>query len=492
MNHDSVKLSKVLDSVALNWDISGHIMLAEAGEVLYQKSFGFADRASKAKTKKDTRYVLSLSMPLLLGIAILRLMEEKNLDLKDKVSTYIPELKEGNRITIEDLMRRRSGLIDYYYGVLMLHLNNDQSHRDLPVETRMAIEQEHRLKHQSLEQVLALINDKALEFEPGTVGFPPSETELIVLMGIICKITGLSAFDSMKKLVFEPLNMQDVRPGQQTESVSYRVYEDSKLVRMPLDYAVADTFTMTLADGLALVKAISLKQGLKSKTWAIASRFDAEGLGLIFENANGFICSRIELLGFGFYLYFQPELSLAFAALVNEEQTFKHEEGQWQFFRKSLRNAVDSHYTYPRATKMVRINKDNFWDALSVSVEQSQLDFVLDAKSSIAMGLLHKTKKVFVQMEGKKAIGILVLDIDHKRSFYDIDIIQVDKRFQGRGYGKMMLAFAVDYLKKAGAKELLIGVNRYNYAAQKIYMDAGFKPKKIHEEGMQLQLIFEA
>lgn len=491
MNIDREKLIKELDGVASKWETSGHIILAEAGEVLYQKAFGYADRAALASTQMDTRYGLSLHMPLLLCLAALKLIEDKMLNLKDFVSDYLPELEAGKLITIEDLLRRRSGLVDYFYGVIMVNLNENQAHRELPIEARIVAEQEQRYVHRTLKSVINLVNGKPLEYEPGTVGFSPSETELVVLMGVICKITGLSAFESMKRLVFEPFNMLGVRAGQETNSASYKVYEESKLVRMPLDYPVPDVFTMTVTDGLAMVKAISLQQVLKPKTWAMASRFDKEGLGLILENANGFSCSSVELLGYGFYLYFQPELSLAFAALVNEEQKFKHEEGQWQFFRKSLRNAVDGLYTYPKATKMVRVSKDNLWDALTISVEPSQIDFVLDAKSSIAMGLVHKTKKVFVQMEGKKAIGILVLDIDHKRAFYDIDIIQIDKRFQGRGYGKRMLAFAIDYLKQAGAKELLIGVNRFNYAAQKIYMAAGFTPKKIHEEGMQLQLVIK-
>lgn len=489
MNVDINALNNEIDSVAKRWKTSGHIVLAQSGEILHQKGYGYTDREAGVKTKKDNAYTLSLYSPLLLGLAALKLIEDGVIHLEDSVSMYIPELKQGHLIHIKDLLNRRSGLVDYYYGVLMVALNAEESHAKLSNEDKLRAEQKCLNINRQFDKVLALINDRPLDFVPGTSGFQPSETELVILMTIVCRVMSLSPFEAMQELVFEPYQMTGVKAGANSNIASYKVFGESTLVRIPLDYEVEDVFTMEVSDAAQMVKGISLEYGLKKKTWKLATQFDEENLGLMFEGANGFACSRIEFLGNGLHLYFSFDLKLAFAALVNEEQLFEHVEGQWHFFRKSLRQAVDSLYTFPVNTKMVKINKENLWDALNITVDKSQLEFVLDAKSSIAMGLLYKTKKVFVQMEGTKAVGLLVLEIDHKRSFYDIDIIQIDKRFQGRGYGKLMLAFAVDYLKKAGAKELLIGVNRQNLAAQKIYMDAGFTPKKVSEGGMQLQMI---
>ena len=47
-----------------------------------------------------------------------------------------------------------------------------------------------------------------------------------------------------------------------------------------------------------------------------------------------------------------------------------------------------------------------------------------------------------------------------------------------------MLRFAVDYLKKAGAKKLSIGVNRFNIPAQKLYKSVGFKEDCVYDEGI--------
>jgi len=94
-------------------------------------------------------------------------------------------------------------------------------------------------------------------------------------------------------------------------------------------------------------------------------------------------------------------------------------------------------------------------------------------------------------MEGSRAVGLLVLDINPKKNYFNIDIIIIDKRFQGKGYGKIMLNWAIETLKKQGAKELEIGVSRYNHAAKKIYMDAGFTPKAVYDGGMNLHMLIE-
>lgn len=482
-------ISVALDEVAKKWNTSGQIALAKEGTLWHFNHYGYDDRENLRETSRESRYTLSLQMPLLLALASLRLIESKKLDLKDPISTYLPEVPYGDQIHIEDLLRRRSGLIDYFYGIRMLELNEDPHHQNLSDEKRTIVEQMYFNQERTFEKVLKLIEGHELVFVPGTVGYPPSETELIFLMEIICRITKQAPFEAMKTLVFDVFGMSGVLKGKASEGISYKVLKENILIRTPLDYEAPHLLTMGSEDLIALVCAISKGQGLKLKTWKLATKFDEENTGLLFEDANGFACSRVELLGSGLYLYFNIEMKVAFAALVNEEQTFENVDGDWQFFRKDLRQAVDAQLTYPVNTKMIKLNKENLWSALGISVAKDQLDFVLEAKSSIAMGLLYKTKKVFVQMEGTRSIGLLVLDVDHKKQHYSIDIIQIDQRFQGRGYGKHMLTFAVSYLKKAGAKELEIGVHRRNKAAQKLYMSVGFTAKKIYEEGMSLHMI---
>ncbi|MCP4356357.1 MAG: GNAT family N-acetyltransferase, partial [Proteobacteria bacterium] len=124
--------------------------------------------------------------------------------------------------------------------------------------------------------------------------------------------------------------------------------------------------------------------------------------------------------------------------LANEEQRAVFENNSWKHFRKDLREMVCVLTTYPVKTKMTALSKKNFWSASNLSVTDEQMEFVLDAKTSIGMALLYKTKKAYVQMEGDTTVGLLVLDVDFKKDKYIIDIVLVDTKFQGRGYGKKM------------------------------------------------------
>ena len=55
-----------------------------------------------------------------------------------------------------------------------------------------------------------------------------------------------------------------------------------------------------------------------------------------------------------------------------------------------------------------------------------------------------------------------------------ISRIIVKKDFRGKGYGKKLMNYAIDYAKSKGYKEISLGVNLDNYIAFKLYVDLGF------------------
>ena len=55
-----------------------------------------------------------------------------------------------------------------------------------------------------------------------------------------------------------------------------------------------------------------------------------------------------------------------------------------------------------------------------------------------------------------------------------ISRIIVKKDFRGKGYGKKLMNYAIDYAKNNEYKEISLGVNLDNYIAFKLYVDLGF------------------
>jgi diamine N-acetyltransferase len=157
-----------------------------------------------------------------------------------------------------------------------------------------------------------------------------------------------------------------------------------------------------------------------------------------------------------------------------------------------MRRAIEEETTYPRFTGLKRYSQQNAWEAMNLAVHESQKSFVLDAKASLCYALAKpKVRKPYLLMEGKRSVGLLVLAIDKKKSLYDVDILLIDKRYQRRGFGRIILSKALEILKQQGARRIEIGVNRFNIAAQRLYFSLGFERVAVYEEGMWLRIDLE-
>jgi len=86
-------------------------------------------------------------------------------------------------------------------------------------------------------------------------------------------------------------------------------------------------------------------------------------------------------------------------------------------------------------------------------------------------------------MDGKNSVGFVMFSIDKKKEIYDIWRFMIDHLYQGRGYGKAALQLSLDYLKKAGAKRVILSVMVENEVAQKLYRNFGFLPTGSRSDG---------
>lgn len=488
MNSSNKQFSSRIDKIAQKWDISGGYVVVNNGDILHKNIYGYADRDFGIPTNKDCTYSFHTHSQLLLGICLMRLIDEKKVKLTDKLSCYIPEYKYGNKITIKNLVKYNSGIPDFYYGKLMIDLNKSKEHMDLPVADRIYVETKALYTHRNFKQVLSLIGEQELDFEPST-NEDGSETNWIFLGEIIERIACMSLYEYEKRHIFEPLGMDCTIEGYHANTVSYVSYRTKELIRVPVDYNVEGIFTTNFNDLCKLLCGLAEGKLLSNKAWKAMLKYDSEGNGICVQNSNGIACSQIDFIGYVFMVYFNQQSGLCYGNLQNEELLMTNEGGIWNYFRKEAREEIEGLFTYPVNTKMVRINKKNLWNALNIKVEPDQNEYVLEAKSSIAMCLVHKSYQAFAQMEGDRAVGLLVLDIDKKKNHFYIEIVQIDRRYQGRGYGKIMMKWAVEYLRSQGAKELEIGVNRFNIAAQKLYKSVGFDIKSIYEDGMAMHAV---
>lgn len=482
------KFENQLKKITDDWAYSGSFMLVKEDKVIHHKAYGRINHDKDIFHDLNSYYTLDSYDKMFVNLAVLKAIDMGLISLSDTLLPYIPEYKHAELMTIENLLRDRSGIIDYYCQIIMVEQENDFSLADLSIEDRIRMEKEIKYKNQSFDQVFARIKDCPLEYEPGMLEKDTSQTNSVILAEIIERVSNKTLLEFIQMNIFEPLDL-DICQEISNTSVSYVEYESTELVSVPLKFTAKGLFRVTSSNILRLLQAILRKEIISKSLWRKVMKRDKEGHNMYFNNASGYDFIMSEFLGFELYAYFDFKKQVMYSGITNAQQTFRLNNSNWTYFRREVRELVASLLTFPENTKMKRLNQNNLWGALNLSVDESQNQYVLETKSSIAMGLLSKSKRVFVQMEGHVAVGLLVLNLDKKHDNYNIDIVIIDRKFQNRGYGKLMVEWAVNYLKNEGASRLCIGVNRTNDAAKKIYMKAGFKAKFVTDEDMELEMI---
>lgn len=194
--------------------LNGNILIAEKGKIIYQKSFGYANEATKEKLNPNSVFELASCSKQFTAYAIVKLNEQGKLNYDDPVNKYIPELKEYNKITIRHLLNHTSGIADYMQLMDSLW-DKDKIATNKDIVTLFAI---HKPK---------------LLFEPDTK-FEYSNTGYALLALIIQKVSGKSYKDFLEKNIFKPLKM--------THSYAYNGrYQPEKIDHYVLGYVYNDS-----------------------------------------------------------------------------------------------------------------------------------------------------------------------------------------------------------------------------------------------------------
>ncbi|MDR1624746.1 MAG: serine hydrolase [Tannerellaceae bacterium] len=90
------------------------VLVAQDGLVIYDKSFGYYTYDKKQRVDEYSVYDLaSVSKAAGTLLAVMKLYDEKNFTLTNKISDYIPELKDSDKkdILIKDLLYHQSGVV---------------------------------------------------------------------------------------------------------------------------------------------------------------------------------------------------------------------------------------------------------------------------------------------------------------------------------------------------------------------------------------------
>ena len=127
-----------------------------------------------------------------------------------------------------------------------------------------------------------------------------------------------------------------------------------------------------------------------------------------------------------------------------------------------------THYSEPLRQRLEEL-QNQLTPQPSLLSEQT-LRAVLDDSASL----------LYLLEEESRVVGMLTLGIYHSPTGSKawIEDVVVDDACRGRGYGRALVAHAIEEAKRAGVKQLMLTSNSLRIAANQLYQAMGFERKE--------------
>ena len=113
----SIKIDSIGDDHITKGKLQGmSIAIAKAGEVVYEKAFGYNDLAKRTPLTKDHIFLLASISKLMEAVLIMNLVEEGKLSLNNTLYDLLPDFpnsEQAKKISIKHLLNHTSGLAEY-------------------------------------------------------------------------------------------------------------------------------------------------------------------------------------------------------------------------------------------------------------------------------------------------------------------------------------------------------------------------------------------
>ncbi|MED1204427.1 serine hydrolase domain-containing protein [Heyndrickxia acidicola] len=183
------KIDTYLKSIHFN----GTAMVVKDGKIVIDKGYGYRDFTNHLPNNSNTVFYLASISKIFVSTAIMQLQEQNKLNIHDKVSKYIPDFPNGNRITLYELLTHTSGIPEH-------------------AETAAKI---------SHDDLIKKIEKGKLRFKPGT-RWLYSDSNYSILAYILEKVTNDTLQHYVQTNIFNVAGMKHTGFGDQFYQEKYQ------------------------------------------------------------------------------------------------------------------------------------------------------------------------------------------------------------------------------------------------------------------------------
>lgn len=304
-NFDKDKLDSYFNALETNNKFMGSVAVSENGKIIYSKAIGYADVENKIKANDNSIYRIGSISKTFTATLVLKAVEEKKLQLDDKLSKYYPTIKNADKITIEDLLYHRSGIHSF---------TDDDDYSSWSTQPK------------SKEELVKIISKGESEFEPGSK-FSYSNPNFILLSFILEDVYGKTYADLLQYKIIKPVGLTNTYFGQAIHSKNNECYsytfssdwkkesETNTSIPMGAGGIVSTSADLTkFVEALFSGKIISEKSLVQMTT--LKERFGMGIFQIPFEDMKG-LGHTGAIDGFSSMLIYFPEKKVSFALISN-------------------------------------------------------------------------------------------------------------------------------------------------------------------------------
>ncbi|MCC5908659.1 MAG: beta-lactamase family protein [Balneolaceae bacterium] len=202
---DLDKLDRFLTNLFEHDKFMGSAAVLSDDEIIFSRAYGFIDE-EKTLSTPETIYRTGSITKTFTSAILLRLAEEGKTDLSETLDKYYPQIPNSGEITIEQMLRHRSGLVSF---------------------TNMPEYADYNTGEITKEEMLERFVGYGTEFNPDEK-MQYSNTGYVLLGYIIEDITGGTFQEALNTYITEPLGMERTFHGS---TISFENNEAQSFVR---------------------------------------------------------------------------------------------------------------------------------------------------------------------------------------------------------------------------------------------------------------------
>lgn len=181
------RMEAYMQSILKQTHFQGTVLVAKGDSVIHHSAYGMFDVEKGIPNTIHTQFLIGSLTKSFVAVAVMKLVEEKKVDLHEPIATYLPNLKKelADGLTIHYLMKQQSGLESSFDKLT-----------------------EYEIMDITPAELLAIINQSKRSFKPGEK-YQYTNINFALLAMVIEAVTGTSYQQYLQQAIFNQAEMQN-------------------------------------------------------------------------------------------------------------------------------------------------------------------------------------------------------------------------------------------------------------------------------------------